>query len=32
MAVYDAPKGDLPTGSVVPSERLPEQELVGASA
>jgi hypothetical protein len=27
----DAPTGDLPTGSVVPSERLPEQELVGAS-
>jgi Na+/H+-dicarboxylate symporter len=32
MAVYNAPKGDLPTGNVVPSERVPEHELVGASA
>jgi hypothetical protein len=30
--VYNAPKGDLPTGNVVPSERVPEHELVGASA
>jgi hypothetical protein len=32
MAVHDAPKGNLPTGGVVRSERLPVQELAGASA